>query len=520
MMTAIDTFTSQVVWRSKYAENISKGMSENEAIRNADEFAEGLIAGRSKGNMPTIFDSKNPIVKTFTAFQLEVSNQYGYMFKDMPTDMKNEGIGKLTKGYATMFLGAYVYNALYSTLTGRNAAFDPIRIIQEFLGDLYDEEEEELAPMQALGNLSENILEQTPYIGGLMGGGRVPISSALPYDGLREMVTGTVQDVADKDWKNLANEWSNPLYYLALPAGGGQLRKTMQGLSMFDDDLPTSGSYTSSGNMRFPVEDTFLNRLQAGIFGQYANKNAREYFDRGESPLNEKQTQEYMDLDLPIADYWDYRKGLGKQDTVEDKFEYVNDMDVTSEQKNIMINNAVNRKAKIDMSNYDDFANYEEFDWYTKNTEKYNFLKEYGISYSEYKNADEDTKATYDKDYSVYKNYPEKVTLSKALSDNWIEYRGWYNDLGDIRADKDANGKSISGTAKAKKMEYIQNLNLDAGQKMILHRICYDGSKDKDLYNPQIVEYLDSREDISYAEMVTILEELDMKVHPDGRVTW
>ena len=64
---------------------------------------------------------------------------------------------------------------------------------------------------------------------------------------------------------------------------------------MFDKDLPVSGSYTKSGNLRFPVEDTFLNKLQAGVFGQYASSNAREYFDRGQSPLKEKQIQEYKE---------------------------------------------------------------------------------------------------------------------------------------------------------------------------------------------------------------------------------
>jgi hypothetical protein len=106
LMESIDSFTSQTVWRSKYLENISKGMSEMEAIQNADQFAESVIAGRSRGNMPTIFDSKSPVAKLFTAFQLEVNNQYGYMFKDMPQDMKNESALKLAKGYATMFMGA------------------------------------------------------------------------------------------------------------------------------------------------------------------------------------------------------------------------------------------------------------------------------------------------------------------------------------------------------------------------------------------------------------------------------
>ena len=133
LMEVVDNFTSQTVWRSKYMENKAAGMTEVEAIRNADLFAEGLMAGRSRGNMPTIFESKNLLTRMATAFQLEVANQYGYMFKDMPQDMKDAGIGKMLKGYATMFLGAYAYNALFSKLTGRNSAFDPNRILQELL---------------------------------------------------------------------------------------------------------------------------------------------------------------------------------------------------------------------------------------------------------------------------------------------------------------------------------------------------------------------------------------------------
>ena len=516
MMEVVDSFTSQTVWRSKYMENIRQGMSENEAIKNADQFAESVIAGRSRGNMPTIFNSKNPVTKMFTAFQLEVANQYGHMFKDMPQDIGAKSKARLVKGYATMFVGAYVYNALTSVLTGRDSAFDPIRILQEFIGDLGDDEEE---PLDVMGNLASNIVDEIPFVGGLMGGGRIPLASAIPYDDPISMVTGTAQDIADKDWANLRNEWSNPLWYGVLPMGGGQLRKTVQGLSMFDDDLPVSGSYTASGKLRFPVEDTFLNKLQAGVFGQYASSNAREYFDRGQAPLGEKQINEYKELDLPIRDYWEYREGLKKQETLEDKFEYIADLGVSVEQKNIMINNVVDRKEKVDMSNYDDFANFEEFDWYTKNTEKYNFLKENGVSYTEYK-ADDKKKEKYDSDYTVYKNHPEKVALSKAITGNFLEYRNYMRELDEIRADKDSNGKSISGSAKAKKTAYIQSLDLDYGQKIILHRSLYDSKTDMANFNRDIIEYLDSRSDITYEEMVAILEELDMKVHPDGRVTW
>lgn len=354
MMEAVDSFTSRTVWRSKYLENISNGMSENEAITNADQFAESVMAGRSRGNMPTIFDSKNPLVKTLTAFQLEVANQYGYMFKDMPQDMKNESVGKLVKGYATMFLGAYAYNALYSSLTGRDAAFDPIGIIEELLRDLglFGEDEEE-EPVDAVMNLAENVLEEVPFVGGLMGGGRIPISSAIPYDGnVTDFIEGASKLVLEGDTSDLTTEWLKPVYYMALPMGGGQIKKSVQGLQMFSDKHPVAGSYTSSGNLRFPVEDTFANRVKAAMFGQYANKNAREYFDSGFAPLKEKQIKEFAAVDMPISEYWEYRKGLAQQKTVDEKLDYIAGLDLPIAKKNILANNAVTRKTPIDMADY------------------------------------------------------------------------------------------------------------------------------------------------------------------------
>lgn len=518
MMEIVDNFTSQTVWRSKYMENIQKGMSENEAIKDADQFAENVMAGRSRGNMPTIFNSKNPVTKMFTAFQLEVANQYGYMFKDMPQDMAEKHMGRLVVGYASMFVGAYAYNALTSTLTGRDSAFDPIGIIADFLKDLFgDDEEEPKAPLEAVKGLSRDVVEEIPFVGGLMGGGRIPISSAIPFDNPVSMVTGTVDGIAERDWKTLADEWSNPLYYLAMPMGGGQIRKTIQGLSMFSDEHPISGSYTNSGKLRYPVEDTFLNRLQAGIFGQYANENARDYFDNGRSPLKDKQIEEFIDLDIPIRDYWDYKEGLREQETLEDKFDYIADLDLPVSKKNILINNIVDREEEVDMSNYEDFSSYEEFDFASKNPEKWEFFQSNGISYEEYRASkeNEDTARAYD---WAYQN-PEYYQVARAISDDLLVY--WKHNghmWNNIRADKDENGNSIPGTKKEKIIDYLNSVDdLEYEEKLVLFKKYYP--KD-DTYNEEIIDYLNNREDFSYDEMKTILEELEFEVDDEGNIYW
>jgi len=481
MFEVVDNISAQVIWRSKYNDNLAKGMTESQAIKNADQFAENVMAGRSKGNEPTLFNAKNPLVKAFTMFQLEVNNQYGYLFKDAPNDLKAETKHwqlNLAKGYATAFVGAYVYNALMEQVAGSGAALDPIGIIEDLLRDLgFFDDDEEKEPAEVLTNLADNVVEELPFVGGLFGGGRIPISSALPYSD--DGITGAIEDITEGNWGNIGKEMMNPLLNVGLPVGGGQIKKTVQGLSMFntDEEHPIAGSYTDSGSLRFPVEDTPDNRVQAAIFGQYASENAREYFDNGYAPLKEKQIQEYVDVELPIADYWKYREGLTGLKTNAEKADYINSLDIEDWQKNLLLNNILDRKEDVDMSNYDDYNSFEEFDYAQKNPEKYAVSKAVG-------------------GYSAYKTYSDEMY--------------------DIKADKDENGKSISGSRKEKVINYINNLDASYEEKIVLFKYEYPAD---DTYNADIINYVNGRNDLTYEEKVTIYTELGFTVK-DGYVYW
>lgn len=474
---AVDSLTAQTVWRSKYMENIAAGMSENEAIRDADQFAENVIAGRSRGNMPTIFASKNPVIKMLTAFQLEVANQYGYMLKDMPQDMHNEVSGRLVMGYAKMFIGAFVYNSIFSALTGRDAAFDPARIISDLLRDLFDDDEE---PVEDLLGFAENVLEEVPFVGGLLGGGRVPISSALPYDGVWEAVEGTATDIAEGDWKSLLEELSNPVTYLLPPVGGGQIRKTAQGISMYANELP--GSYTASGGLRFPVQKDPLSVLQAILFGRWSSDNAEQYIDEGRSPLSEKQTQEFRDTGMSIQQYWDYRDGLSAlnkrsetgQASLNEKGDYIASLDLTVEQKNILINNIAGRDVPIDMTDYDQYPNFEAFDFGSQ--------------------------------------HPGKYAVAQAVG-GYDQYMTYRKELGQIEGDEDVSRKQ-------KVTAYINSLDAEYGEKIILYVSQYPSKESRRMYGYEIVDYLNGRSDIRYSQMVAILQELGFEVSADGKVTW
>jgi len=295
MFDGIDSITSNTIVRGMYYQNLEKGMSEANAIRNADEFARDLMAGRTKGEMPTIFNSKNPLIKIFTSFQLEVNNQFGYMMKDVPRDLKDEGMNKLIGAFVKMFFGAWLYNQLTEKIVGRKAAFSPADTIKE----IYDTAaNDNLKLSDKSSDILETLTQDVPFVGSLVGGGRLPISSiANPLK-------------IAKGESTLKDEAKKALYYTAMPFGGGQLKKTIEGVSMYTHKTP--GSYTSSGKLRFEAKTDPLSITQNVLFGQYSSKEAREYFEKKYTPLTEKQVKEINKLGIPVSTYRKYQTDYSK----------------------------------------------------------------------------------------------------------------------------------------------------------------------------------------------------------------
>lgn len=221
-------------------------------------------------------------------------------------------------------------------------------------------------------------------------------------------------------------------------------------------------------------------------------------------------------MDIPIQDYWEYREGLKGKDTAGEKVAYIAGLDLPIDKQNLLANNLLDRKEPIDLTDWDSYDGLEEFDYAKKYPEKYMFLEANGISVEEYNDFDEDTKRAYT---WAYQN-PAKYTVSKVVASDLMEYRMYTSDLNDIGADKDEYGDSISGSAKEKRIAYINGLDLEYGQKIILYRSMYNSAEDRRLYNAAIVEYLNSRTDLSYEDIVTILEELEFTVYEDGTVRW
>lgn len=121
-----------------------------------------------------------------------------------------------------------------------------------------------------------------------------------------------------------------------------------------------------------------------------------------------------------------------------------------------------------------------------------------------------------DGEYEYAYDNPENYAVAKAVG-GYDAYRGYSKALYDIKADKDANGKSISGSRKEKVLDYINSLDIDYGEKIILFKSEYNAD---DTYNYEIIDYLNNRSDISYKQMETILKELGFKVDSKGNISW
>ena len=551
LMGAVDNITTEVIARAKYNEFTAGGMDADTAHYETDKWVSRLMGDRSLGQMPQLYNSR--MLGLVTKFQLEVRNQLDSQFYDtiQEANVSTEEIenkllrnakkaAKIGSTFFQLAVMQHLFGKAYESVAGYNPAFDIVEAIIKMFG--WDDEED--SEDTALDNIEEgflSLLEDMPYSSLIMDGGRIPISSALP---IGQLVSGE-DDYGNE--KSRLETLGEALPYYVLPGGYGQIKKSYQGLKMFDDDLPIAGSYTDSGNLRFAVEDTLANRVQAGIFGQWANENARDYFDNERDTLKEKQIQELVDTGLPMADYWKYRDGLKEQSGTQEKIEYIAGLDLPIDMKNIMVNNAVQRETPIDLTEYDNLSGYEEFDFFTKNKELYNFLQENGVSYWDYKVLGEDVQKKYkallkDTDKQrflkengvsvstycgfneaekeaydwAYKN-PEKYQLSQVITKDVVEYKRFTSAINALTSDKDANGKTISGSKKKKVTRYINNLNIDYGQKLILFRSLYESD---DTYNYEIVEYLNGRDDISRTEMESILKSLGFTVYPDGTVKW
>ena len=518
-MSGVDNFTSNFVVRSKFNELKAKGYTDTEAHIEAGKFASKILADRSQGAQPTLYNSK--VLGLLTKFQYEVNNQVYSTFYDTLQESKAKSNNNAVKTSASMLftLGqlavfTHMFGSAFESLAGYNPTFDILEIISKAFG-FDDDEDSEDTVADNLGQAFSELLKDMPYISTFLDGGRIPVSEAFkgPIDVLKAATGGKDEYGQEVTWEDAGKSVLGTIPYWFLPTGYGQAKKTTGGLEMFDSDLPVPGSYTDSGNLRFDIEPTRKNIIKSAIFGKWANEEAQKYIDSGFKTINKSKIDEFKAMGMKSSEYKKLKAEIaaaGK--TNQEKVDYITSLEeLNDEQKNLLINNILDRDYDVDVSDYDSFSSYEEFDYSYRYPEKYNWLKSNNISYKEYTSSDE-AKEIYNYAY----NNPEKYSLGMAATNDFKQYYKYKEHINELYADKNSEGKSISGSRKNKVINYVNSLPLDIPQKAMIIRSEYSSF---DEYNNDIVSYVDSLS-IPYENKVTILKELDMTVYEDGTVRW
>lgn len=379
LMEAVDGFTTGSVVRARYLQNLRLGMSEVNAMQEADQFAANIMADRSKGATPTIYSARNPIIKLFTQFQLEVNNELSWIFKDMIPQERKKGVAQLAKALFKFLIGAWLYNEVYEAIAGRRAALDPLDILNDSVGDFtgyqlpntvqsalsgrWEFTKEKPGTYQAIKNLGGNLVSELPgtqmltvlgldeKMGLEIDSGRIAVSSAIPNIGnIEKALLASNEDIAPKKKvQTVVNELANPAAYLALPFGGGQIKKMAQGAQA----VMQGGSYKADNEgrdiLQYPIYndkpgEMAKNLAQALLFGKTATEEAQGWIESGFKNLSAKETAAYQEMTAAGADQRDSYTFVGamkKLDSKEAKLTMLFAYDLPEEGKTAYYYNAL-----------------------------------------------------------------------------------------------------------------------------------------------------------------------------------
>ncbi|WP_370813326.1 hypothetical protein [Butyricicoccus pullicaecorum] len=429
LMGTVDEFTSNVLHRARVMDNVEvHNMRYEDAMAEADSWTAGLMGDRSLGAMPNIFNEKNFFTKAFTMFQLEVANQYGYLFEDLPhnakarTTSKTKAVGYVAGALTQILAASLLYNDLAEEVTGRRPALDPVGIVNDFVGQLtgYSIPNSVDLVRSAMdggiskddfkvqkGSVEDAVTEaalatanQIPGLSMLAEGGRLPVTAAIPSpaklgSGVMAGIRAIGGNPAEGDKKALSDagsELSKLLTYLVMPTGGSQLKKTVTGAR----DVQAGGRYglDFEGNrvLNYPLytdDGNTARTLQALLFGSTATKPGREWIESEfTSGLDAEQTKTYDKVRQTGADQrtvYNLLHDLAGMSDAFDKRDYLSEFDnLNKDQKQAIDRGVIAGEGKpADYTDYDSMILSSEYNDDSKTSQAVRRLKDtYGIPVS------------------------------------------------------------------------------------------------------------------------------------------
>lgn len=253
-------------------------------------------------------------------------------------------------------------------------------------------------------------------------------------------------------------------------------------------DLPDSEKYNQAREIQRQINDLaetgLANYENVNITGNYAEVNGTKYQkeDGSWKKISDDKSEKLDQMNMELEEKNEYLQFESNLDEISSKYkeqvEALNENSSTYDEE----------KSKISSQ---------------KKTEIVNSIINSGL--------------TDEKKLSLYEDYYSSDTVKIAYKaginiDSCLSY-----DLQTFTADRDENGKTISGSKKEKVINYVNSLNLSIPQKAIL--IKTNNSFKFNDYNNEIVDYINNL-NLTYYEKKELLEELDMKVLDDGTIIW
>ena len=291
-MEAIEKFTGELSWRSAYNEALSKGLSGDAAIRQADLATKATLAGRGIGDRPLVMNSK--VLGVFTQFGLEVNNMRLQFFKDFTPAQK-----------AKFIIAAAAANYGLKMVTGQEQLPDFLKATIDTYNDFASNEDD----------ANDNLLNNTAQAGQRFLGEAskfVPGGPALVGVFIDDKTKKTIFG-EDSDISRYGTPAVSKLIKAGLTAGeglssgdagkigtamldvaptGAQIKRTIQGATALKDGY----TQDSKGNVQTPVDRSPTNIVKGMLFGKNALDEQKQFYDTKQHALSDKDSAAFREM--------------------------------------------------------------------------------------------------------------------------------------------------------------------------------------------------------------------------------
>nr|DAG73596.1 MAG TPA: polyVal ADP-ribosyltransferase [Caudoviricetes sp.] len=493
VMEKIDGFTTGSIVRARVIENMQRGMSQQSALEEADQFASGIMADRSKGATPLMYTVRSPIVKMFTQFQLEVNNELSWIFKDMLPQERKKGVLALVKALLKFAIGAWLYNEAAEAILGRRPALDPLDMLNDTVGDVsgykvpntwqamaeygvnpknWDYTTEKKTPEEAWKGFVSRVVDELPNtqllamtgldeaIGLDLQGNRIAVISAFPdMEKVNKALLSSKEDMATKKKAQvLVDELSKPLSYAALPMGGGQARKSLQGIMSVVNGGKYSLNNEGEQQLQYPTYtdrpgDVPLKLAQGVLFGRTATQEAQDWIENGFKSLSVKETKAYQAI----------TEGGEDQRKTYTFVQAIKNVEKEYDKKMLLKSYSISDTAKTTYF-YQVFANEDQQKEMDKLDEqgKIDFMKKYLAEAEDNHNRDEL------RDAAVAGTVTQEKAIQRMVANDWAKneddaywkYREWVRKADDKdykMYDDFLNAIEAGGDVKEAAREYLEH---------------------------------------------------------------